>query len=431
MTMRKLGLAACALAVFGSACASTTTDAAAPDTTGPPAGSETAVDESGATDESTTEELPNPDELELGSPTLADPGSCDADVVFPPHRTDVRVDGNRLADGVVDLDGDVMEVPLPGTAEWVVPDPSTPGGWYVSLADGRAIRVTADGSTMDAGAAPTGPPELTVAGEPRSPFANHALFTDPLVDTRVVRSGDFAVALAGPTDRYGHGVLGDAIEASAIVYANLCTNERGRIDIAEPDVIEGVAPLLGDLDEDGELEILVTLSNATAGARLAVYEFSGTLLAESEPIGRGNRWRNQLAIAPFGPDDEIEIVDVRTPHIGGTVQSFHLTFGGGDGARLERVAASDDRYTSHVIGSGNLDMGVAVDANGDGRPDVVVPTSDRRSLVALTRTSGSQGWERVTDLSLSNPLTTNLAVQTIEGRTTLAAGVGDAVLVVG
>jgi hypothetical protein len=431
MTRWKLGRVACALALLASACASATPDAKE-DAVGSSTGSSTAgvTAEADATNEPSMEELPNPDELELGSPTLNDPETCDADVVFPPRRTDVRVDGNRLAEGVVDLEGPTLEVPLPGTAEWIVADPSSPGGWYVSLADGRAIRVSADGATTDAGAAPLGPPELMTTGEPRSPFANHALFSDPLVDTRVVRSGEFAVALAGPTDRYGHGVLGDAIEASAIVFANLCTNERGRIDIAEPDVIEGVAPLLGDLDGDGELEILVTLSNASEGARLAVYEFSGTLLAESEPIGRGNRWRNQLAIAPFGPAGEIEVVDVRTPHIGGTVQAFQLAFGE-DGARLERVAASDDRYTSHVIGSGNLDMGVAVDANGDGRPDVVVPSSDRRLLVALTRTSERQGWARIADLSLSNPLTTNLAVQTIEGRTTLAAGVGDAVLVVG
>ena len=246
----------------------------------------------------------------------------------------------------------------------------------------------------------------------------------------MVRSGDFAVALAGPTDRYSHGVLGDAIEASAIVFVNLCTNERGRIEIDPPDVIEGVAPLLADVDGDSELEILVTLSNDSDGARLAVYEFSGTLLAESAPIGRPNRWRNQLAVGPIGPGGETEVIDVRTPHIGGTVQAFRLVFGD-DPVRLERVAASDDRYTSHVIGSGNLDMGLAVDTNADGRLDVLVPRSDRETLVALTRTPDAQGWETVADVSLNGQLTSNLASQTVEGRTTLAAGVGDVLFLVG
>ena len=113
-----------------------------------------------------------------------------------------------------------------------------------------------------------------------------------------------------------------------------------------------------------------------------------------------------------------------------TVQAFQLVFEE-DAPRLERVAASDDRYTSHVIGLRNLDMALAVDANADGRLDVVVPTSDRTTLVALTRTTASQGWTTIADLSLSNPLGTNLASQTSEGRTTLALGAGDAVLIVG
>ncbi len=386
--------------------------------------------EASATTDDQSEELPNPDEIEIGSPADAEPATCQTDAVFPPSRTDVRPDGNRVADGSLDLTTEPIRIALPAPAEWIVADPSVSNGWYVSLEDGRAVRIDGAGTLTDAGAAPDGPPELTEDGEARSPFTQQALFSDPLPDTRVVQSGDFAVALAGPTDRYGHGVLGDAIEASAIVIANLCTNERGRIEIAAPDVIEGVAPLLGDIDGDAELEILVTLSNADEGARLAVYEFSGALLAESEPIGRGNRWRNQLAIAPFGPDGELEVVDVRTPHIGGTVQAFQLAFDE-DGPRLELVAASDDRYTSHVLGLRNLDMALAVDANADGRLDVVVPTSDRTALVALTRTTASQGWTTIADLSLSNPLSTNLASQTSEGRTTLALGAGDAVLIVG
>ena len=379
------------------------------------------------------QEEPNPGELEFDAPAEGELATeCVASEAFPPSRTDVRANGNRIAEGALDLGAAPrLDVELPGDAEWIVPDPAVANGWYVSLLDGRAVRIDATGAVTDAGAAPTGPPELANTGEALSPFSNHALFEDPLPDSRVVLSGDVAVALVGPTDRLAHGVLGDAIEASAIAFVDLCTNEGGRIEIPEPDVIEGVAPLLADIDGDTELEILVTVSNAEVGARLVAYEFSGTILAESAPIGQGNRWRNQLAVAPFGLDGEVEIIDVRTPHIGGTVQAFALTFGNDDGPVLERVAASRDRYTSHVIGTGNLDMGLALDANADGRLDVVVPTADRLALTALTRTNDSQGWEPVTELGLDGLLTTNLASQVVDGRTTLAVGAGDVAIIWG
>ncbi len=357
--------------------------------------------------------------------------ACRSDVLFPAARTDVRIDGNRVAAGGLDFGASPQaRVALPGEAEWVVPDPAEPNGWYVSLIDGTAVRVDGSGVVSNAGDAPVGPPELAADGTVISAFANHGLFTDPLPDGRVVSAGDVAVVLAGPTGLYGHGVLGDSIEASAIEFVDLCTGERGRIEIAPPDVIEGVAPMLADVDGDSELEIVVTLANGSVGARLAVYEFNGMRLAESEPIGTGNRWRNQLAAGPFGPDGQIEVVDVRTPHIGGTVQAFALDFTG-DVPTLERVAASDNEYTSHVIRSGNLDMALAIDANLDGRLDALVPTSDRGALVALTRTTEADGWAAVAEVALDSVLTSNLATQTVDGRTTVAAASSNVLLVVG
>jgi hypothetical protein len=373
----------------------------------------------------TEQELIDPNEVEVDPPELTETEpTCEAASSFPATRTDVRRDGNRIAAGAMNLaSASAVDIELPGEALWVVPDPATSGGWYVSLDDGRAVRVDAAGAVSDAGAAPAGPPELSESGEALSPYVNQALFEDPLEDSRVVQAGDFAAALANPTDRYGHGVLGDAIEAAAIEWINLCSNERGRIDIPAPDVIEGISPMLADVDGDSELEVLATVSNGDEGARLVSWEFDGTPLAESAPIGRGNRWRNQLAVGPFGPEGQIEVIDVRTPHIGGTLQAFRVT-GGNDGVILERVAASDDRYTTHVIGSRNLDMGLALDANADGRLDVVVATSDRRALVALTRTNESQGWTSVAALELPALLTSNLATQTTDDGTALAAAAG-------
>ena len=190
---------------------------------------------------------------------------------------------------------------------------------------------------------------------------------------------------------------------------DLCDDTRGRIDIAEPDVVEGVAPILADVDGDGAIEVVVTLSNSDGGARLAAYELNGSLVAESAPIGRGNRWRNQLAVGPFGPGGKTEIVDVRTPHLGGIVQAFQLR-NSGDGVTLERVAASAGEFTSHPLGSRNVDMGVALDANADSALDVLVAAFSRDRLIALTRTDRDGGWREVATVDLPGQLASNIAI---------------------
>lgn len=353
---------------------------------------------------------------------------CAAPDVFVEGRTDQNIDGNPIVDGRIDLDDGQVEIALPGEASWIIPNPADAGGWYVTLADGQAVRVSADGSITDLGEAPQGPPEADAAGNLRSAFTNHELFVDPIPDARVVGTDGFAVTISGPTDQYAHGVLGDAIEGSAIEVVELCTDERSRIEIVAPDVIEGVAPLLADIDDDGEVEILVTVSNSDVGARLAMFELDGTLLAESAPIGQGNRWRNQLAIGPFGLNGELEVIDVQTPHIGGIVQSLQLIAEDGS-PRLELTARTSGDFTSHVIRSRNLNMGLAVDVAGDGRPEVLVPTFNRNTIAALTRTD--EGWGAVGAIALPDRLSSNLVTQTIDGRTLLAAGADDVLVIVG
>eukprot|EP01023_Acetabularia_acetabulum_P030570 TRINITY_DN28755_c0_g1_i1.p2 TRINITY_DN28755_c0_g1~~TRINITY_DN28755_c0_g1_i1.p2 ORF type:complete len:127 (+),score=39.82 TRINITY_DN28755_c0_g1_i1:53-433(+) len=79
----------------------------------------------------------------------------------------------------------------------------------------------------------------------------------------------------------------------------------------------------------------------------------------------------------------MEIIDVLTPHIGGTVEFFQPSFE--LDSKLELVAKSRPIYTSHVIGSRNTDMGFVGDVDGDGKLEVLVPTLNLVSLVALQR----------------------------------------------
>ena len=344
---------------------------------------------------------------------------------------DVTSSGNRIGPGSINFTTlDEVEVELPDDAIWVVADPGAPGGWYVVLSRGSSVRVSSSGEVTSAdGPGAELPPELDANGIAQSPFRHHDLFDEPLGDSRVVFAESIAAALVAPTDSYAHGVLGDALEAQAVAWVDTCTGEQGQITMDEPDVIEGISPILTDIDTDGALEIIVTISNASQGARLAAYDLNGTLVGESAPIGQGNRWRNQLAVGPFGPEGQVELIDVRTPHIGGTVEAFRLVPAedadesrddaepGLPTSEIIQVAQSDARYTSHEIGSRNLSLAIGLDADNDGIPDVIVPSEDRQQIVALTRTADlgavSQGWNVISERPLENGLTGNIATQTL------------------
>ncbi len=388
-------------------------DEASTNTTAPnevDAGSSTAEAESAATESPETGSGDGSDD-EVFFPEL-----CSAESVIAGSRVDITSSGNRIAPGSLNFNEiDEIEVELPDNGIWVTADPSSTGGWYVVLDRGSAVRVSADGVVTTAPTPAAVPPELDADGNPHSPFRYHELFTTPLDDGRVVVGESIAAALSTPTDFYPHGVLGDSLEAAAIEWVDTCTGERGRIDIAEPDVIEGLSPMLVDIDSDGLMEILVTISNSDAGARLAAFELDGTSAGESEPIGQGNRWRNQLAAGAFGPEGEVEIIDVRTPHIGGTVQAFRQVVSEEGEISLVQVAASDPNYTSHVIGARNLSMGIALDLDTDTFPDVLVATANRGAIVAMTRTddldAALQGWSIIGERELTFGLTSNIATQ--------------------
>ena len=117
--------------------------------------------------------------------------------------------------------------------------------------------------------------------------------------------------------------------------------------------MEGIAPIWVDLNEDGERAIIVTRSNADSGAQIVVLDELGNLIATGPAIGRGGRWRHQLSAGPFGPNGELELVDVLTPHIGGPTEFYQWK------NNELVVVTSASGYTSHVIGSRNLDMTAA------------------------------------------------------------------------
>jgi len=409
-------------------------------------------------------------------PTVSAPPSAPADVVptdgelhsaLPVGLAYQQPDGNRVTVGAGALPAtEPIDIVLAGTPQWVAATPMDDGAvWAAVLNDGavHAFRV-ANESVMEMAVTPPqlpagmppllqieqGTARLVVPDAPFSPAMHPVLLHDPpglafidpdgnlvvqqgeqtttlpvnaLPDARIlVDERQRLLLLSAPTTRYGHGVLGDDVEAAAITLVETApTPEIVReIGIAEPHVIEGIAPIWTDWNGDGAREIIVTLSSADAGAQIVVYDEEGTRLASGPAIGRGFRWRHQLAVAPFGPAGEMELVDVLTPHIGGTVEFYRWNGDTLDGDTLD-IVAQQSGFTSHVIGTRNLDMAAAADFDGDGHVELLLPNQVRTALGAIRHEA--EGATVAWTLPVNGTVATNLAtVQLSDGW--IAVGVG-------
>jgi hypothetical protein len=80
---------------------------------------------------------------------------------------------------------------------------------------------------------------------------------------------------------------------------------------------------------------------------------------------------------------------VHTPHVQGVLQLWG--FEGGK-LSLRHEAAG---YANHVFGASAIDNAAAVDLDGDGRPELVIPTQDRKSLAVLSLKDGIRELRRI------------------------------------
>lgn len=390
-----------------------------------------------------------------------------------------QASGNRVIDGSGDLPNSrPVDVRLDGTPTWVAGVPlGTETAWVVTLEDGRvrAFRLNRSGETEEISIspdrlAPGQPPLVEVRGDSLKLVASRyeaaSDLTHPapvssnggeeqlgvgsggqvfeevsegdsvgigetgieaLPDARFVRGAGGTLAfLSTPTESYVHGVLGDEIEAESMTLLrpgeeqNL---ESGTIFPASGGVFEQISPLWFEASGiDSEL-LAVTESTAELATRVSVYNLAGDLVAAGPFIGEPYKWRHLIAAGPFGPNGEIELVDVLTPHIGGTVEFYRPDFEDGS----LNIVATQSGYTSHRIYTRNMDTARAGDLDNDGRWELLVPNDSYTELGAIRRTQ--DGSETAWTLPADGTIITNLASTTnSEGRAQIAAGREDGTL---
>ena len=160
--------------------------------------------------------------------------------------------------------------------------------------------------------------------------------------------GGQVVVLAGPdSERYIHGVLGDAVEATRVVLLERHSLEVMReLVVDAPQVVEDIAPRRVAL---GPRDGLLTVRSGPQGAQLVLVDadpVSSALLrvaASGPSLGQARRWLSPIT-------DGRRLLAVHTPHVGGVLHSYRR-----DGSRLvpHEVLAG---VGNHRIGSRQLDV---------------------------------------------------------------------------
>lgn len=174
---------------------------------------------------------------------------------------------------------------------------------------------------------------------------------DQLPEQEIIISEDYLVyaQYAMPTEKYGHAILGDKVEAEQlVVVADQVYYEL----ILEADyVFEDISPRLYDVDADGELEFITIRTHVDRGAGIAIYKIIDNELEEYAfvpEIGTKYRWLNIVAINDLDNDGTVELVWIQTPHIGGILKVTKIEQG------ALNVLSEKEKYSNHAIGERNL-----------------------------------------------------------------------------
>lgn len=217
--------------------------------------------------------------------------------------------------------------------------------------------------------------------------------------------GGHLVVMSGPDDRrYRHGVLGDDIEGTKLLW--LERHGLGMLReyvLPPPFVFEDIAPR--PVSFNGRTGLL-TVRSGPAGAQLALLAADPerperiALVAVGEDLGRARRW-----MAPT--TDGRHLLAVHTPHIGGVLYEYRLEAG-----QLKRRRIADD-VSTHRIRTRELDLAVWVGSR------LVLPSQDGLRLRVL---DAEADWSELEPVVLQAPVVMTAQLAGSPGIAVLMAG---------
>lgn len=218
--------------------------------------------------------------------------------------------------------------------------------------------------------------------------------TGAVTDADGILLPGFHAYFGDPTDRYDHGVLGDAIEWGSLTFLLQGSTGHGpyvmeTITLPKTRVFEDLAPRLVDLDGDGTPEVIVVETQVNRGAQLAVYGLTGNAifkkLSATPHLGRSQRWLAPAGIGDLDGDGTIEIAYVEKPHLTKILKIWRWQSG-----RLKFVAQRAG-LTNHQIGQDFITGGLRDCGQG---PEIITVNGDWSRVVA-TRLDGDVLTSRV------------------------------------
>ncbi|MCL6284392.1 VCBS repeat-containing protein [Ruegeria sp. 2012CJ41-6] len=185
---------------------------------------------------------------------------------------------------------------------------------------------------------------------------------------------------AEPNAAYAHGVLGDAMEWSALHLTHAGRDGRSatvKIRLPSDHVFEDLAPRLVDLSLDGHPDaVMVVETDIALGAALALYGAGGKI-AETPHIGIPFRWLAPVGAADLDGDGHIEIAYIDRPHLAKTLRIWR--FKGGDLTEIATIPG----LTNHRIGEDFISGGLRDCGTG---PELIMASGDWSRVMAVSHT---------------------------------------------
>ncbi len=206
----------------------------------------------------------------------------------------------------------------------------------------------------------------------------------PIRDGKLARGNRTILAawFSDPTQRYRHFALGAEYEPGSLV---ISTADQKAHKLALPDdsVFEDREPRIVNIDGvDMVIAVRSYVKKGAALALVAVIDRKIQIVAETPPIGTPFKWLNPIGPADFTGDGILQIALVRTPHLAGQLQLWTARNG-----EMVQTFELDD-VCNHALRSSHLRLHAIADFNGDGVPDLAVPTQDRRTIRFLSFRGG-------------------------------------------